>query len=409
MNRGEHMKNEKSNIKIVSTILIVSFIVFTFLTIFIVGDILDSSDLNDIKTDLVLFIVVAFLFGLVVSLLGISYLQREYKKDLLGFSPNEIAMLYSENKSIIEQLNEAVISVDVNYNIQNVNEAFKRMFGLTEVHRKNVLELLPDLDFETIIKYKKQTYNKIIQVKEEQLLVSSFPLYSEGKVIGATMIFRSRLEVEMLLDQLSGYRKISKALREQKHEFQNKLHVILGLIKMKDYDAVHNYINQNIYHTNLTSDYFSSRIKDDQISALFVGKDIQSKEYDTVIQLSSDSYLSKQHNPVSSDDLIIIIGNLIDNALEAFKGKNIEHRKIDVKIIEDDTQIKIAVSDNAGGIDPNVKSRMFARGVSSKPGENRGTGLYLVSEITKLHNGSKQVQSSKHRTYIEIVLKKVKP
>ncbi len=403
--------NDRSNknLKQISLLFILSFVIFSLLTVFIVNNIIDYSPPVNLKRNTTIYITVSFLVGLVVSLLGLAYLAKEYKKDLLGFTPSEIAILYSENKSIIDQLNEAVISVNLDYNINTINDAFKKMFNLTDQDKMaSVSLILPELDFKTIITTKTQTVNKMIEINNEKLLVSSFPLYSDSKVIGATMIFRSRLEVDMLLDQISGYRKISKALREQKHEFQNKLHVIMGLIKMKDYDLVNTYINQNVYHTNLTSDYYSSRIKDDQISALFVGKDVQSKEFETLVQLSNDSFLSRQHNPVSSDDLIIIIGNLIDNALEAFKGKDIENRRIDVKVLEDDSQIKISVSDNAGGIDPKVRDRMFVRGVSTKPGENRGTGLHLVNEIVKLYSGSKQIQSSRHKTYIEIILEKVK-
>jgi sensor histidine kinase regulating citrate/malate metabolism len=211
----------------------------------------------------------------------------------------------------------------------------------------------------------------------------------------------------MLLDQLSGYRKIAKALREQKHEFKNKLHVIVGLLKMKDYEAVNTYVNQSVYQTNLTSDYYSSRLEDDQISALFVGKDILAKEYETNLKLSSDSYLSLSHNPVSSDDLIIVVGNLIDNAFEAFKEEH-KNREVTVKIIEDDQQISIGVLDNAGTLENYMKEEMFQRGVSTKKGENRGTGLYLVNEIIRMYGGEKNVQVSKRKTYIEIILKKVK-
>ena len=63
-------------------------------------------------------------------------------------------------------------------------------------------------------------------------------------------------------------------------------------------------------------------LKDDRITALFVGKEIQSKEYETQITLTSDSKLSSQHNPVNSDDLVVILGNLIDNSFEAFAGND---------------------------------------------------------------------------------------
>ena len=399
------MKQHSSQkLKTTIAIFIILFLVTTFISFIYVN----SSPMED-TTGPFIFIGVFSLIELIVSVSLVYYLHNEYKKDLLGFTPSEIKMLYSEYKSLVEQLNEAVISVESDYTISTINEPFKRKFNLTDQDKgKNVFEVFPHIDFREIVRGQKTTQNKLVDIFDEKILLSTFPLYQDGEVIGATAIIRSRLEVDMLLDQISGYRKISKALREQKHEFQNKLHVILGLIKMKDYETVSNYITENIYTTNLTSDYYSSRIKDDKISALFVGKDIQSKEYETDIRLSSDSYLSRTHKPISSDDLVIVIGNLIDNSLEAFQGKDIENRKINVKLHEDDDQVKIGVSDNAGGIDPTVKNRMFKRGVSTKQGNSRGTGLSLVNEIVNLYNGEKQVQSSKHNTYIEIILKKVK-
>ena len=360
------------------------------------------------KISLIISSVGISVSGLLVSIFTVRYIAKEQKKDLLGFTPYEIGMLFSEYKSLIEQLSEGIISVDEDFKITTLNDSFKKLFKLSDNHKgKDVNDVFPYINFEEIIRSGKQSFNHLIEIENEKVLLSTFPLYLDGKIIGATAIVRSRLEVDMLLDQISGYRKISKALREQKHEFRNKLHVIMGLIKMKDYEMVNQYISENIYTTSLVSDQFSSRIKDDKINALFVGKDIQSKEYNASIRLSDDSVLSKSHESIESDDLIIIIGNLIDNSLEAFSNKNIDNKKVTVKVIEDDSEIKISVSDNAGGIDPLIKDRMFKRGVSTKKGNSRGTGLSLVNEILTLYNGSKQVQSSKRNTYIEIVLKKV--
>jgi len=399
------MKQNSSKILLTTTIVFVLlFIVTNILSYIFIQHYFDMT-----KQSIMIFISVLSILELTVSIGLISYISNEYKKDLLGFAPSELKMLFSEYKSLVEQLSEGVISVEKDYTISTINEPFKKMFNLTEKDKgRNVYEVFPHIDFKQIILGQKTTQNKLMEIFDEKILLSTFPLYLDGEVIGATAIIRSRLEVDMLLDQISGYRKISKALREQKHEFQNKLHVILGLIKMKDYETVNNYITENIYTTNLTSDYYSSRIKDDKITALFVGKDLQSKEYDTDIRLSDDSYLSKSHKPINSDDLIIVIGNLIDNSLEAFKSNNIDNRRIKVKIVETDDHIKIAVSDNAGGIDPIVRNRIFKRGVSTKKGDSRGTGLSLVNEIVNLYNGEKEVQSSKHNTYIEITLKKVK-
>lgn len=397
-------KNSEKLLLTTAIFVVLLFIVTSIISSFYIG----SLDV-EVESNIIVFMTIITVVELTISLGLIIYIYKKYKSDLFGFSPSEIKMLYSEYKSLVEQLSEGIISVEKDYTISTINEPFRKMFNLTEKDKgKNVYEVFPHINFKEIINTQKSTQNKLVDIFNEKILLSTFPLYLDGEVIGATAIIRSRLEVDMLLDQISGYRKISKALREQKHEFQNKLHVILGLIKMKDYEMVNNYITENIYTTNLTSDYYSSRIKDDKIRALFVGKDIQSKEYNTDIRLSDDSKLSNSHKPISSDDLVIVLGNLIDNSLEAFQSSGMENRKINVKIYEDDLQIKIGVSDNAGGIDPVIKSRMWKRGVSSKKGGVRGTGLSLVNEIVNIYNGEKQVQSSRHNTYIEITLKKVK-
>jgi len=367
------------------------------------------NQVNMLKQNNVVIIFFSLLIFMVFIILGAYIFKRCCLNQNGSLNPKQIAMLYAENKSIIEQLSEAIISVDKDCNITTINTTSKQMFGLSEDDLfKKSFDVFPFIDFEIILQEEKQRFNRLIEIESETMLVSYFPLYNEGSVIGASAIFKSRLEVDMLLDQISGYQKISKALREQKHEFQNKLHVILGLIKLKDYETVQNYISENVYTTNLTSDYYSSRIKDDKISALFVGKEIQSKEYDVNIVLSSDSILSKDHHPINSDDLIIVIGNLIDNSFEAFGRKDIDQKKITVSINESQDDITISVIDNAGGIDDSVIDTMFNRGISTKEGGYRGTGLSLVKELIKLYSGTKEVNSSTQKTEIKIKLMKVK-
>lgn len=213
-------------------------------------------------------------------------------------------------------------------------------------------------------------------------------------------------EISMLHDQLKGYKKIAKALREQKHEFQNKSHVILGLIRMNELDKASEYIMQNVYTTNLTSDYYLSRIKDDQISALFVGKEVQAVEQNLQIRLTNDSYLSQHHQGISSDDLIVVIGNLIDNSIDAYQVSKKPIGVIEVHVFEDDKEILIRVTDEAGGIKEEIKDKIFERGVTTKAGDTRGTGLALVRSIIEYYGGYKKIDTSNIGATMTVVLPK---
>ncbi len=369
---------------------------------------INNSVIQDFKVHKTVSMGLGFGLGWVVSLISMWWINLKFKSDLFGFTTSEIALLYAENKSIIEQLNEAVISVDKDFNIKTLNNTAIKMFNITEdAIGKKVHDVFPYCDFKRIITNDEHITNKYRKINEQKLLMNAFPLYLDGEIIGATAVFRSHLEVDSLLDQITGYHQLAEALRSQKHEFQNKLHVVLGLIKMKDYSKAENYIMENVYTTNLASDYYTSRLKDERILALFVGKEIQSKTLNAQLLLTSDSYLTKTHNPINSDDLVIVLGNLIDNSFEAYTNSDLDDKKIVVDIFEDEEKITMTVIDQAGGIEEQIIEHMFERGISSKNGESRGTGLSLVSEIVTFYNGEKNVYSSKEETKIEIILLKV--
>ena len=391
------MKLNKES-KFYVTMIVLLFIAFSMLAVFVILQ----------EPDMVISVLLGFGFGFIASLLALYWLSKRFENQLLGFAPDEIALLYAENKSIIDQLNEAVISVDEELNITTFNPLAKKVFNLDEdILGKKVSRVCPFVNFQKIMNEDQHIQNKYRVINEEKYLMSAFPLYLDNKIIGATAVFRSHYEIDALLDQISGYQQIAQALRSQKHEFQNKLHVVLGLIKMRDYNKAENYIMENVYTTNLASDYYTSRIKDDRILALFVGKDIQSKEYNATLLLTSDSYLTKTHQPINADDIVLVLGNLIDNSFEAYRSSDTEERKVVVDIFEDEEHIKITVIDQAGGIKPDIKEKIFERGVSTKNGESRGTGLSLVNEIVVFYNGEKTVSSSKEETKIEIILMKV--
>ena len=368
-----------------------------------------ADDLWYQKVNQVERIIIIFVVGIVTTWGGLWFFSKKYQGRLLGYQPNEIALLYSENKSLIDQLEQAVITVDVNCRITTINPMAMHMFSLTkEDIGKDIKAVFPYVHLKDIILSKSHVEDEYIKIKQHKLIMNVYTLYQGSNVIGATVIFRSYLEVDTMINQIKGYRQIASALRSQKHEFQNKLHVILGLIKMQDYEKAQNYITENVYKTNLASDYYSSRIKDDRVLALFIGKEIQCTEDNVQLMLTSDSFLGKDHTPITSDDIILVLGNLIDNSYDAYaKSKKVDKRIV-VDIIEDEEQLLITVIDQAGGIDPTLKDHIFERGVTSKTGDTRGTGLALVAEVIRLHDGEKLIESSEQETKIEVRLMKVK-
>jgi two-component system CitB family sensor kinase len=97
-------------------------------------------------------------------------------------------------------------------------------------------------------------------------------------------------------------------------------------------------------------------------------------------------------------DLVTVVGNLLDNALEACASGN----HIELGFAVDGGFIRVTVQDDGNGIEPDQYERIFEEGVSSKAvtGDasptlrRRGIGLALVRRTVERAGGTVTVDTS---------------
>jgi signal transduction histidine kinase len=80
--------------------------------------------------------------------------------------------------------------------------------------------------------------------------------------------------------------------------------------------------------------------------------------------------------------LSIVVDNLLRNAAEAAAEGG---GKVEVEVVREGDRILVAVADNGAGVSPDVRDRLFAPFVSSKP--SGGLGLVLARRFARLHGG----------------------
>jgi two-component system, CitB family, sensor kinase len=88
-------------------------------------------------------------------------------------------------------------------------------------------------------------------------------------------------------------------------------------------------------------------------------------------------------------DLVTMVGNLIDNAVDAALAAP-PPRQITVTVRQDDTDLLVRVADTGPGLDPGRLEQAFTRGWSTKPAgrpHGRGLGLALVRQVVARHDG----------------------
>ncbi|TKI26565.1 ATP-binding protein, partial [Bacillus mycoides] len=131
------------------------------------------------------------------------------------------------------------------------------------------------------------------------------------------------------------------------------------------------------------------RIKSPVFAGFLLGKLSYAREKNIKLIISEGSDLPDIYDERIIHELITIVGNVINNALDAVM--NCEKKRVEVGIQYGDTLI-ITVQDTGKGIQENEIDALFIKGYSTK-GDNRGYGLHLVKESIQRINGEIHIHS----------------
>ncbi len=100
-------------------------------------------------------------------------------------------------------------------------------------------------------------------------------------------------------------------------------------------------------------------------------------------------------------DLNQVWTNIIDNAIDAIKGKG----KLRLRTYSEGDFVVVEIIDDGPGIPPEIQARIFEPFFTTKKvGEGTGLGLDPVQRIVKKHQGSIQVESIPGKTCFQIWL-----
>lgn len=340
---------------------------------------------------------ILFILTITVSSLCAAYLAYRIKRATLGMEPQEIARLYLQKESILNGVQEGIIALDVNNEIREINTNAQNLLGFFTL--EEILEKV-GMDIEKGV----PVSLKEILIKGKKLFINLQPVREGENYFGTIITLMEEQAINRVAKEITGIEEVNKNLRANVHEFKNNLHVILGLLKIEEYDEAKNYILQ-IQHTKNEQGLEFAGIEDHYIRALLLSRIIIAKERQINFKLTPHSILESQHGRIDSNDLITIIGNLLENAFEACSSAKTDEKTVEVSLTEDEDYIVIKVKDNGVPIDENIRPYMFELGSSSK-GENRGNGLYLIHNRVALYEGKIQIQEMKDEKQFIVILPK---
>lgn len=331
-------------------------------------------------------VLYALVIALILSIIGSVLVARNVKKAIYGLEPYEIAMILREKEVTLDSIREGVIAVDLDGKIRLINNEAKAIMGQksTDAYGQHIDKFLKQLDIDAVIHTAIGIYDTEQRINDVIILANVIPIVVEGDVAGAVITFRDRTEISRLAEEMTGVHRFVDIMRAQAHEFKNKLHVIAGLIQLGSYDEAVDLIVEGYANNQDEFEKIRSTVKDTVTFGLLAGKMSRAKELGIDFMIAPETVLTTLPGQLTSGDMVIILGNLIENALEAVAKSSV--KRVIVSITENDGQTKMMVKNSGMWIDDEVGEQIYQRGFSSK-GENRGYGLALVSEKVLINDG----------------------
>ncbi|NLU45001.1 MAG: GHKL domain-containing protein [Acholeplasmataceae bacterium] len=263
---------------------------------------------------------------------------------------------------------------------------------LTNWHEKPFAVVADDSEVKKVLKSGKALNNIDFDIHGLKTVGDIIPITIGGTLTGAIVSVNERTAIKEMAEQLTGVTNYADALRAQTHEFMNKMHVINGLLATDNLTELKKYVQQISSSDEVNMEYITSRIKDPLLSGFLIGKKSRANELQLDFSLSEESFFPADLSKIIAvNDIILIIGNLLENSFEALRFLDKE-RIVNLAILTYEDELIITVENNGPAISSDVLAKIFKKGYTTK-GSGHGVGLFLVKEKLATIGGKISVES----------------
>jgi two-component system CitB family sensor kinase len=328
--------------------------------------------------------------SLAIGVIASWLLASRLKRQTFGLEPYEIAGLLEEREASLQGIHEGAVATDRDGTITLANDQARRLLSLpADCVGRKVAQVLPQGRLLRFLSGGLKDEDEVLLAGERVLVASRRAIVVRGQTIGHVATLRDTTELTGLARGL-GVDSLTDALRAQAHEFANRLHTIAGLMQVGRPEEAMKLIAQTSgLHQELTESLLE-RVGDPVLGALLLAKAAIASERGIELRVSDDTVMTR--STMDSEDLITLLGNLIDNALDAAAGSI--DRWVSVSVTEQEGGIVIKVHDSGAGVPQGIDGQIFQEGFSTKNGLNRkrrGFGLALVRQVAVRNGGEVSV------------------
>ncbi|MFJ7734761.1 ATP-binding protein [Lysinibacillus sp. NPDC097287] len=347
--------------------------------------------MNEYRLKLFEFSVVIIFIGII----GAIIIARRVKKLIFNLEPEEISFLFKEKEATIESIRDATIGVNKNYVITSINKRARELLQGDQVERggrvvdSRLIKLI-----ESVILTKQSLINQKYLFGHQLYMVDAAPIIQREQTSGVVLTIRPTSEIEQLTKEVSQIKSISDNIRAQNHGYLNRLNTIYGLISLEQYDEAKELISDEVKERQDFVVFLTSSVKDPFIAACLLGKINRSKELKVLLEIDEESNLAQVPESFSPKLFVTVLGNVIDNAMEAASNAKGEQANVKVSFTDIGSELIFDIEDNGNGVPEKWHEKIYTEGFTTKVGENHGLGLAIAKNTIDLMNGEIYLSTS---------------
>ncbi|WP_425524758.1 sensor histidine kinase [Saccharopolyspora ipomoeae] len=328
-------------------------------------------------------------FAAFLGIAGSVLLARRVKRQTLGLEPQEITRLVEHREALLHGVREGVVGVDEQNRITLVNDQALQLLALPADSLGRHIDSLDLGDrARDVLTGRSDGVDQIVLRRGRVVVLNRMPI----SAVGAVVTMRDRTELVDLQRELAVHRDTTDTLRAQAHEFSNRLHTISGLVELGEYEELQRYVQRISHHSERWHAEVTARVHDPATAALLIAKSSLAAERGVGLRLGEDGSLGEIDEGLSAD-VVTVLGNLVDNALDALESTR--DAWIEVELHHTD-EITVVVRDSGPGVAPEIVEEVFRHGFTTKAarGGERGLGLALTRQICRRRGGSVEVHNA---------------
>ncbi|CAM5529273.1 sensor histidine kinase [Streptomyces sp. st115] [Streptomyces griseus] len=347
--------------------------------------------------------------------IGTYVVNARLRRHTHGMNAAELSRLHDYHQATLHAVREGLLMLDGRRRIALINDAGRELLGLGPDARavgRTVDELALPAPLTGALLASEARVDELHLTAERVIVVNTRPVVG-GEQRGTVVTLRDHTELQALSGELDSERGFTQALRSQAHEAANRLHTVVSLIELGRVEEAVDFATAELELAQVLTDRVVGAVEEPVLAALLLGKAAQANERGVELVLAEDSLIDDGALPPSlaQRDLVTILGNLIDNAVEAASegpdgaeesgaavpapraaGAAAGRARVTVTALADERELLLRVADTGAGIGPEAADEVFRRGWSTH-GAGRGLGLALVRQAAYRNGGTVELDA----------------